>query len=1250
MGEPKKFTVFISRVSREFMEPGDAIKVQFEAHGAKVHMQTKDVWNVSDGPEIMRQIDASDLVICLIGLKYGGALPPNNLPPAAKAGDSWTQWEYRYALAKRKPLIAYVIRPPENDDESTGSYDKPQLTFIREMRSREHRKFGDPFYQPVKNGEEIVESIKRMLVDENSTVGKMRDAFWRGVKTAYRAADTLAWRKTHPSAYRDDRQGFFDPGMMNHGSPPFIESQGFMILKPDKDGCQKRHLHPNAFIAGRDSEARARAREGAHWLSLTGEPDQQKGPEGGLPLSRQKLAAALSQPPGIRVTLGGLELPNPIRIYLISGGGVGKSTNMRWVAAALNGLSDTAEATPSASEESFAVLVTAQDFKNKKVEDVEKHLRDRICARARIETDAWHAESVLLGVKKDIRAGRVILLIDGLDHVDSSGVRLLTDIQEEGANERWGKCKIVVAGRPHALTNWRDRPEHGNQFVVAENWRFVEPIEFTEAEAEAYLGNADGEARYGFVHDKLGRLIQVPRVLEYTRTLNRDALQNLRTAADVYEKAIRHLVVKTIEQGGALLRPFGAPVGYETGEGPLAPQQIDYILRFLSALAFMSLCQTTEAARPLMGEPLGLDDDHIRELETRVRREPASEYSGSHTIKQDLEYLKRFAAIVTNGFIEEVGQPGSQPTLNFCNRSVEQFLAAYWLAKHAPEEDVQRMRQHIYFPVADFAVTDDKCPDWLRRDGAPAILRTDITYEFNLYLAEMPRSSVTPTKWIEAAKYWFDPDLFSGASRAIRLWPTEMMFRAWARMSEIASGRIHDWWDIPYDAIASSPPGPRRGNRSPHASIATNPPTENAIKAARAVLEKFRNEFSAILEGKQNGERQTVARAMIAGEEWVSVPGGSFSMGRPESLPHGCPTQKVENYWKDLLHKVQNGDITAEAAADEATWSEWFSGAQGDRIRDYDVKWLRDEVFQPLHIATEAAGGDKDKQKEALEKALQAIHVRWHTTDETPAETLQAVAAFEMHRYPMLFKWYWLFAPGHRFIVEEHLKDLGKRRKIDSHRLPDKLVHPPCDHPVTYVSWFDAWAFCQWASWPASDPRGSEPSSAKLGRWHLRLPHEPEWEYAARGRKGASGEIEFVPRENDWWWGNAFYESDGPTEERLSRDQAHADGRPAMTRAPAKAKPNGLGFYDILGNVWEWMANPYDLRGEDELKTLCDYSIHYSRFAPQKRPRVMVLRAIRGGLWYFLNILATCTNRWRLLPDDYEYKRGFRVVREWYGK
>ena len=92
---------------------------------------------------------------------------------------------------------------------------------------------------------------------------------------------------------------------------------------------------------------------------------------------------------------------------------------------------------------------------------------------------------------------------------------------------------------------------------------------------------------------------------------------------------------------------------------------------------------------------------------------------------------------------------------------------------------------------------------------------------------------------------------------------------------------------------------------------------------------------------------------------------------------------------------------------------------------------------------------------------------------------------------------------------------------------------------------------------------------------------------------------------------------------------------------------NGLGFHDILGNVWEWMANPYDPRDEAELKELSNNSIHYSRKAPDRPPQVTVQRAIRGGLWYFLNILATSTNRWRLLPDDYEFKRGFRVVREW---
>lgn len=128
------------------------------------------------------------------------------------------------------------------------------------------------------------------------------------------------------------------------------------------------------------------------------------------------------------------------------------------------------------------------------------------------------------------------------------------------------------------------------------------------------------------------------------------------------------------------------------------------------------------------------------------------------------------------------------------------------------------------------------------------------------------------------------------------------------------------------------------------------------------------------------------------------------------------------------------------------------------------------------------------------------------------------------------------------------------------------------DLPVENVSWNDAQAFIK-------------ALRLKTGRsW--RLPSEAEWEYAAGGGKrqkfpGTSREAELG--EYAWLESNSGLKT-----------------HPVGTR-----KPNGLGLYDMAGNVWQWVQDRYDR----------DYYRQSPRLNPKGDP-FGANRILKGGSVY----------------------------------
>jgi hypothetical protein len=104
------------------------------------------------------------------------------------------------------------------------------------------------------------------------------------------------------------------------------------------------------------------------------------------------------------------------------------------------------------------------------------------------------------------------------------------------------------------------------------------------------------------------------------------------------------------------------------------------------------------------------------------------------------------------------------------------------------------------------------------------------------------------------------------------------------------------------------------------------------------------------------------------------------------------------------------------------------------------------------------------------------------------------------------------------------------------------------DHPLVFVSWKQAKRFCAWLS-------------LKTGN-EWRMPTDAEWEAATGDSEYVWGDY-YPPKWDD---GNYAVAPDG------SADPAKVGVDGIFGTAPVGSfKPNALGFYDLGGNVFEWM-------------------------------------------------------------------------------
>jgi len=152
-------------------------------------------------------------------------------------------------------------------------------------------------------------------------------------------------------------------------------------------------------------------------------------------------------------------------------------------------------------------------------------------------------------------------------------------------------------------------------------------------------------------------------------------------------------------------------------------------------------------------------------------------------------------------------------------------------------------------------------------------------------------------------------------------------------------------------------------------------------------------------------------------------------------------------------------------------------------------------------------------------------------------------------------------------------------------------------HPVEQVSWTDVSEFLK------------RVNAASPGDARFRLPGEAEWEYAARS--GGKKEI---------YAGG----------DRVDRVAWTAETSAGSTQPVGRKQANGLGLYDMSGNVWEWCRD--------------HYVPNAAAGAARKPGGSTPERVIRGGSWSLDDWSARCSRRFGFPEDYFGPGLGFRVA------
>jgi formylglycine-generating enzyme required for sulfatase activity len=253
-------------------------------------------------------------------------------------------------------------------------------------------------------------------------------------------------------------------------------------------------------------------------------------------------------------------------------------------------------------------------------------------------------------------------------------------------------------------------------------------------------------------------------------------------------------------------------------------------------------------------------------------------------------------------------------------------------------------------------------------------------------------------------------------------------------------------------------------------------------------------------------------------------------------------------------------------------------GLRADKLPD--IEWCL-VIGSPFVM-----GSDKNADPEAYD-------------NETPQHTEQ-VRTFYIAKYPVTYVQYELFVRDGGYRDPHFWTSSGWEWCASKPELEDLWYESDShlyNHPVTRVTWYEAYAFTCWLS-------------TKTGEL-IRLPTEAEWEKAARGT-----DKRIYP------YAGPFDATCGNTNDSNIMDVS------AVGIFVAGISPYGA--LDMSGNVWEWCQTKW----RDDYNSKADNTLEGTN-----------KRILRGGSWddYSKDARVACRSNWDMV--NWDSLIGFRLAR-----